>query len=194
MTTADLIHCAQQNDAAAWESIVGEHQEAVFRLAYLLLGNAAEAEDVAQDAFIRAFQALHHFDPSRPLRPWLLRIVANQAVSGRRAAARRGALAERYGREAPTISEPSPEAMALRHERREAVLAGLGHLGPDDQLVLYLRYFLDLGEAEVATVLQCARGTVKSRLHRALGRLRPLLAQAFPELARTSEGGQEVSA
>ena len=63
--------------AAAWTTLVGQQQEAVFRLAYLLLGDADEAQDVAQEAFIRAFRALHRFDPARPLRPWLLSITAN---------------------------------------------------------------------------------------------------------------------
>src|SRR5216684_2508234 len=84
------------------------------------------------------------------------------------------ALAERFEREAPVSREPSPEALALDRERRDGVLAGLARLRPDERLVLELRYFLDLGEAEMAATLGCARGTVKSRVHRALARLRPL--------------------
>ncbi|MBV9786854.1 MAG: hypothetical protein JOZ51_01680, partial [Chloroflexi bacterium] len=69
---SDLIVRAQQGDGTAWEHLVRQHQDAVFRLAYLLLGDADDADDVAQETFIRAFGALDRFDPSRPLRPWLL--------------------------------------------------------------------------------------------------------------------------
>jgi RNA polymerase sigma-70 factor (ECF subfamily) len=178
-----LIVAAQAGDLAAYETLVRRYEQLAFRVAYLVLRDAAEAEDAAQEAFVRAYRALGRFRADAPFRPWLLRIVANQAISGRRAAARRGAVAVRYEREAPADPHPSPESVVLGRERRDAVLSGLAQLSADDQMVLHLRYFLELGEAEVADALGCARGTVKSRLHRALGRLRPVLAGAFPELA-----------
>ncbi len=104
------------------------------------------------------------------------------------------AKAARYERAALAFAEPSPEVVALGRERRGAVLAGLEQLGADDRLVLHLRYFLDLAEAEVAAALGCPRGTVKSRLHRALARLRPLLATAFPELVGSAGREEEIPA
>jgi RNA polymerase sigma-70 factor (ECF subfamily) len=178
---------------AAYEELVRRYEEIAFRVAYLVVRDAAEAEDIAQEAFVRAYGALDRFRVGEPFRPWLLRIVSNQAISGQRAAARRGALAERYGQAGASESSPSPEALALQRERRDAVLAGMAQLRRDDQLVLYLRYFLDLGEGETAAALGCARGTIKSRLHRALGRLRPLLARAFPEFM-VADHGQELPA
>ncbi|HEY7064964.1 MAG TPA: RNA polymerase sigma factor [Chloroflexota bacterium] len=189
-----LIVAAQGGDLAAYETLVRRYEQVAFRVAYLVLHDAAAAEDAAQEAFVRAYRALDRFRPDEPFRPWLLRIVANQAISGRRAAERQGAVLARYEREAPGEPLPSPEAVALGRERRDAVLSGLAQLSADDQRLLHLRYFLDLGEAEVAVALGCPRGTVKSRLHRALGRLRPLLAAAFPELGPRADSGQEVPA
>jgi RNA polymerase sigma factor (sigma-70 family) len=185
---------ARRGDLSAYETLVRRYEQLAFRVAYLMLRDAAEAEDAAQEAFVRAYRALGRFRPDEPFRPWLLRIVANQAISGRRAAERRGAVAARYEREAPVAPLPSPESEVLGHERRDAVLRGLAQLSADDQRVLHLRYFLDLGEAEVADALGCARGTVKSRLHRALGRLRPVLARAFPELAPAAGREREIPA
>jgi RNA polymerase sigma factor (sigma-70 family) len=189
-----LIVAAQGGDLAAYETLVRRYEQLAFRVAYLVLRDAADAEDAAQEAFVRAYRGLGRFRADEPLRPWLLRIVANQAISGQRSAARRGAVAARYGREAPANPHPSPESVVLGHEQRDAVLSGLAQLSADDQMVLHLRYFLELGEAEVADALGCARGTVKSRLHRALGRLRPVLARAFPELAPAAGREREIPA
>jgi RNA polymerase sigma-70 factor (ECF subfamily) len=189
-----LLAAAQQGDLQAYETLVRRYEQVAFRVAYLVLRDAADAEDAAQEAFVRAHGALGRFRLGEPFRPWLLRIVANQAVSGRRAAVRRGAVAERYEREPRPNPEPSPETVALGHERRDTILAGLAELSPDDRQVLHLRYFLDLGEAEVAAALGCPRGTVKSRLHRALARLRPVLARTFPELAPGTGREREIPA
>ncbi len=191
---AGLVAAAQQGDLAAYEALVQQYEQPVYRVAFLVLRDAAEAEDAAQEAFVHAYRALGQFRVGEPLRPWLLRIVTNEAVSRQRAAGRRRALAARYERAALAFAEPSPEVVALGRERRGAVLAGLEQLGADDRLVLHLRYFLDLAEAEVAAALGCPRGTVKSRLHRALARLRPLLATAFPELVGSAGREEEIPA
>ena len=92
-----LARLARQGDAFAWERLVGEHQQPVFRLAYLLLGDPDEAQDVAQETFIRAYHALHRFDNERPLRPWLLRIAANLAYNRQRSLRRYLAALKRLG-------------------------------------------------------------------------------------------------
>ncbi|HEX2908622.1 MAG TPA: sigma factor, partial [Phototrophicaceae bacterium] len=84
MSETELIHRARRGDSAAWEVLVSSHQEAVFRLAYLLLGDASDAEDVAQETFIRAFRFLARFDETRNWRPWLLSIAANLTRNRRR--------------------------------------------------------------------------------------------------------------
>jgi RNA polymerase sigma factor (sigma-70 family) len=170
------IERAQRGDAGAYESLVRRYQDTAFRVAYLITGTAAEAEDAAQEAFVKAWGALSRFRPDAPFRPWLLRIVANEARNRRTAAGRRAALALRARERHPDgDAAPSPEAVALRAETRNALLHALQRLREDDRLVIAYRYFLDLSEAEMATALHVARGTVKSRLSRALGRLRAAL-------------------
>jgi RNA polymerase sigma factor (sigma-70 family) len=175
------IERAQAGDAGAYELLVRSYQDIAFRTAYLITGTAAEADDAAQEAFIKAWYALGHFRPDAPFRPWLLRIVANEARNRRTAAGRRVNLTLRVRERDPNgDAAPSPETVALRAEQREVLLAAMNRLRAEDRLVIAYRYFFDLSEAEMATALDCARGTVKSRLSRALGRLRDVLRTTDP--------------
>ena len=150
-----------------------EHQGIAFRTAYLITGSAADAEEAAQDGFVKAYRALGRFRRGAPFRPWVLEIVANEARNRRRSAGRRAGLALRAAEEAPSGgAAPSPEGAALAAEEREGLLAALNGLREDDRLVIGCRYFLDLSEQETAAALGVRRGTVKSRLSRALERLR----------------------
>jgi len=170
------IERAQGGDAGAYETLVRQYQDVAFRTAYLITGTTAEAEDAAQEAFVKAWYALGRFRLDAPFRPWLLRIVANEARNRRTAAGRRVNLALRVRERDPNDdAAPSPEAIALRAEQREMLLHAIDRLRAEDRLVIGYRYFFDLSEAEMATALDCARGTVKSRLSRALGRLRAAL-------------------
>jgi RNA polymerase sigma-70 factor (ECF subfamily) len=174
---AELVEQARSGAVDAYDLLVRRYQELAFRTAYLITGDAADAEEVAQDALTKAFYALDRFRAGAPFRPWLLQIVANEARNRRKSAGRRAKLALRAAEgEVPGRSEPSPEGEVLASEQRAALLAALDALRDDDRRVIAYRYFLDLSEAEMATILNCARGTVKSRLSRALGRLRGLLA------------------
>lgn len=180
MDTDSLIRLAHQGDAAAWELMVRDHQQAVFRLAYLLLRNADDAEDIAQDTFIRAFRSLHTFDPARPLRPWLLQIAANLARNRQRSLRRYLAALGRW-----LSSEPAAISGSDRSgDQWEAdqLWQAIGQLRTQDREILYLRYFLDLTEHEMSNTLQIAPGTVKSRLHRAIQRLRVVIDGGFPQL------------
>lgn len=159
------------------------YQTLAFRVAFVLLADAAEAEDAAQEAFLKAWQALPRFRAGAPLRPWLLQIVANEARNRRGAAARRGRLALRAAAIPSATDPPSPEGEALAGERRAALLAALNELRPEERLVIAHRYLFDLSEAETATALGCPRGTVKSRLSRALARLRVRLTAERDEEA-----------
>ncbi|MCG8353664.1 MAG: RNA polymerase sigma factor [Chloroflexales bacterium] len=181
MSEADLIHRARQGDEAAWETLVQVHQEPVFRLAYLLLGDADDADDAAQETFIRAFRALASFDGKRPLRPWLLRITTNLAHNRRRSVRRYLAALQRALSLAPEPVEPFCDHSAIQWEA-QALWQAVQRLGCTDQEIIYLRYFLDLSEAETARTLEIAPGTVKSRLSRALGRLRTVVDREFPAL------------
>ena len=149
------------------------YQALAFRTAYLLTGSAADAEDAAQVGFVKAWTALPRFRPGAPFRPWLLRIVANEAHNRRRATGRRAALAVRAtAAQPPDDAAPSPEGAALGRERQEELLAAVNRLDERDRDVLTCRYFLELSERETADVLGVRHGTVKSRTARALARLR----------------------
>ena len=174
----ELVERAKRGDEEAYEQIVRAHDAIAFRTAYLIVGDAAEAQDAAQQAFVNAFYALPRFRSGAPFRPWLLRIVANEARNRRRWAGRRSALVLRAGQE--DISggaAPSPEAAVLEAEQRSELLAAVNTMREDDHLVIACRFFLDLSEEETASALGWRLGTVKSRLHRALGRLRAELGE-----------------
>ena len=149
------------------------YQGIAFRTAYLVVGEAGEAEDAAQEAFVKGYYALRRFRPGAPFRPWILQIVANEARNRRRSAGRRAGLALRSAADAPSgEAAPSPEAALLTGEQRERLLEAVEQLREPDRLVIACRYFLDLSEEETAATLGWRRGTVKSRLSRALERLR----------------------
>jgi len=156
---------------------VRTHQGIALRTAYLFAGNAADAEEAAQDAFVKAYRALWRFRPGAPFRPWLLRIVANEARNRRRSAGRRAALALRAAQVPSGEAAPSPEAALLGAERREELLAALNRLPENDREAIACRYLLDLSEADTAAALGVRPGTVKSRLSRALERLREELGE-----------------
>jgi RNA polymerase sigma factor (sigma-70 family) len=170
---APLVARATRGDADAYEQLVQCHAQIAFRTAYLITRNAADAEEAAQDGFIKAYGALTRFRPDAPFRPWLLRIVANEARNRRRGAGRRAALELRAGEERLRAdAAPSPETALLAASRRAALLAAIEALPERDRLVIGCRYLLELSEAETAAALGCRPGTVKSRLSRALERLR----------------------
>lgn len=185
MSEAELIARARDGDGAAWETLTRQHQEAVFRLAYLILGDPADADDVAQEAFIRAFRALDRFDLSRALRPWLLSITANLARNRLRSFSRYLAALQRFAR-----ADPDSLAGRMDDDPGESRLLwqAVRRLGEADQEVVYLRYFSGLSEAETAETLGLPIGTVKSRTHRALERLRTVIDRDFPGLRESVLG------
>jgi RNA polymerase sigma factor (sigma-70 family) len=169
---AELVARARRGDVGAYEALVAAYQEVAFRTSYLILGDAGEAEDATQEAFVKAYRALERFREGSPFRPWLLRITANAARNRRRSAGRRLGLQLRVQSAEPRDgSEPSAESTALVAERRRELLDAVKALSADDRLVIGARYFLDLSEAEIAEMAGVARGTVKSRLARARARL-----------------------
>ena len=169
----DLIGRAKRGDTHAYEELVYAHQGIAFRTAYVIAGNAADAEEAAQDRFVKAWRALGRFREGAPFRPWLLQIVANEARNRRRSAGRRAHLALRAAAEEPSgDAAPPPEASLLSAETRETLLAAVNELPDDQRTVIALRFFVGLSEQEVADALKLPTGTVKSRSARALERLR----------------------
>lgn len=170
-----LVERSRRGDARAYEDLVRLHQAPAFRVACVLTGSPADAEEVVQDSFVKAWRAIGRFRPGAPFRPWLLGIVANEAKTSRRSAGRRQAWTARAAQEQGVTgvsSAPSAESVVLDEEERELLLEALGGLPARDRMVLELRYLLGLSEAEMAAALGIRPGTVKSRLSRALQRLR----------------------
>ncbi len=186
MDESNLIQCATQGDAAAWEPLMLAHQEPVFRLAYLFLGDPDDAEDITQETFLRAYRSLKRFDSTRPLRPWLLSIAANLAKNRHRSAARYLAALTRSFRAEPAVSL-DVEKHAAQNQDAGQLWKAVRRLNADDQQIIYLRFFLDLSTAEAAQALDVAEGTVKSRLNRAVGRLRTVIKDDFPTLSEGFE-------
>jgi len=184
---SDSVRRARGGDEQAWTELVREHQAAAFRLAYLLLGDADDAEDVTQESFVRAYRALHRFDEERPFRPWLLRIARNLARNRQRSLGRYLAAMRRLGEETTRLPLETMSGHVARAEEARTLWWAVRRLSQADQEVIYVRYFLDLPVAEAADALDVAPGTVKSRLHRALNRLRTVVERDFPMLREGRE-------
>jgi RNA polymerase sigma-70 factor (ECF subfamily) len=158
-----LVAAAQQGSGEAVEALVRRHWPAAHRAAYLIVQDAAAAEDVAQESMLAAIDALDRFDNGRPLSPWLHRIVVNNALKWLRAAPRRREVAvERAVKGEETDSGP---------EVSDHVLVALRALDVEQRAVVVLRYLLEFTPGEIALALELPRGTVNSRLRRALDRL-----------------------
>jgi RNA polymerase sigma-70 factor (ECF subfamily) len=178
-TDGELFARAQRGNQAAYEEIVQRYQQVAFRTAYVITGSAADAEDAAQEGLVKAYRALGTFRPGAEPRPWLLRIVANEARNRVRSAGRRHHLelrvAERFR---PGDAAPSPEAAAVAAEDHSWLLGLVNELSEEDRLVVSSRYLLELSGDETAAALGIPEGTVKSRLSRALTRLRRRVEEA----------------
>ena len=172
----DLIKRAQSGEVMAYEELVRRYHDVAVRTAYVISPDG-DAEDAVQEAFVKAYAALSRFRLDSPFRPWLLRIVTNEARNRRRSAGRRAGLALRAVEDRrPGDAAPSPESAVLADEARRSLLQAINGLRDEDREIIAARYFLDLSEAETAESLGLPRGTAKSRLSRALGRLREQLA------------------
>lgn len=170
-----LVRRARDGDTDAFGELVMMHQQAAFRVAHLLAGDPADAEEAAQEGFVRAWGAMHRFRDDAPFRPWLLAIVGNEARNRRRGRTRRERLLARASAVVHRGHEDSADLGVILAEVQADVRAALDALGPGERSVVACRYLLELSEAETAAALGIPAGTVKSRLHRGLGRLRATL-------------------
>lgn len=175
----ELVDLARGGDADAYVQLVERYQRLAQRVAFVVTRSAAEAEDATQEAFVKAYYALGRFRSGAPFRPWLLRIVTNEARNRVRSASRRAQLALRVERlDRPSGgAAPSPEATVASAESHRALLDAVNRMNEKDRLAISCRYFLELTERETAEVLGWPRGTVKSRLARALARLRKVMEE-----------------
>jgi RNA polymerase sigma-70 factor, ECF subfamily len=158
-----LVREAQDGSGAAMAQLYSLHWRGAYRAAYLVVHDAAAAEDIAQDGFLAAVDALDRFDRRRQFRPWLHRIVVNRALDW----ARREALRRRVDG-AESVFEPLPPPEEIGGE----MIAALRELPPEQRAVVVLRHLLEYTPGEIAAMLDLPRGTVNSRLRRGLDRLR----------------------
>jgi len=175
-----LIRRCQQGDELAIENLVRRYQNYVYRLCYLVMRNEQDAEDMTQEAFIRACRALPRFEIREGIsfEAWLYRIAINCCRSRMRRKWYQVVPWQRlgFGERLAANAEERPERVLLRDERRSQVLGAINKLGEKHRLVIILRYYADLSNEEIAVVLRIPSGTVRSRLHTARQRLRELLA------------------
>jgi RNA polymerase sigma factor (sigma-70 family) len=173
---AAAVARARTGDVDAYEILVVRYTAPAHRAA-VLLGAGPDADDVVQEAFVKAYRQLARYEGRSGFRPWLLAIVANETRNLHRSRKRRDGLVLRAAaREHPEASAPDPADTVLDGERRQRLVEQIRALDPRDREVLVCRFLLDLSEAETAETLGLPRGTVKSRTSRALARLRGRLA------------------
>jgi RNA polymerase sigma factor (sigma-70 family) len=168
----DLIQRAKNGDVAAFEALVQTHRQIALRVAFLVVGDQPEAEDVTQEAFVKAYYAMSRFRGDAPFRPWLLRIVRNEALNQRRRRGRQERLSLRLTHDPVSGgAAPSPETTVITGVERRTVLEAVNALPDRYRDVVIHRYLLGLSEVETAATLRIPAGTVKSRTARALHRL-----------------------
>ena len=163
------IKAAQSGSEEALDHLYRRHWPFAHRAAYLVVHDAAAAEDIAQEAFLAAIRSLDRFDRSRPFGPWLNRIVVNRAIDWARARALRRETVAEFERESAGTGTAASETGSSVYS--DEVIAALRGLSPDHRAVVVLRYLLDYTPGEIATALELPRGTVNSRLRRALDAL-----------------------
>ena len=184
MPDAEQVRAAvdrlRRGDIGGLETLMLHYQVRALRAAHLISRDPALAEDVVQEAFLRAYERIEQFDAARPFGPWFLRVVVNIAVKAATRQRRQVPLPwpAAGGREAPADladTRPGPVEIVEQAESARALWAALGHLSPAQRAAVVQRYYLGLGEAEAAVATGCPPGTIKWRLHAARARLRELL-------------------
>ncbi len=174
-----LLHQVAQGQLVALEQLFARHQRQVYQLALGITRNAETAEEVLQDTFYRLYSHAAELDTALPLLPWLYRVAANLSYNQSR---RRSFWSEPFHALAERLRVPTlrlPEQIAEQHELQQTVRALLDELPPNHRAVLVLHYLEDYSIPEIAEILDCPEGTVKSRLHHARKLLRAYLQRRY---------------
>jgi RNA polymerase sigma-70 factor (ECF subfamily) len=178
-TDAQVVNQVLAGDQAQYRLLVERHQRAVYNAAYRLVGHYDEAADVAQEAFIRAYQALTTFQRDKPMRPWLCRIAINIALN--RLKQQRPVLSLDDDRQSPALEVPDvssePQRNLLRAEQQRLLRHAILALPPEQRVVIELRHFQGLSYDDIGASLNLSLANVKSRLFRARKKLRQILEE-----------------
>ena len=169
-TTLEWVNAALEGNQDAFADIVYAYQDAVYNLCYRMLGERGEAEDAAQEAFLRAYLNLTRYDPARSFKTWLLSIASNYCIDRlRRRRLQWMSLDDEpvADRLALHSDDPEPEPATLSKEQSAAIQGMLNDLSPDYRAVVVLRYWYDYSYAEIADIMDTTESAVKSRLFRA---------------------------
>lgn len=164
---ADCIRQVLDGNEDAFTDIVDHYQNHVFNLCYRMLGTPQEAEDAAQESFIRAYQYIHRYDPSRPFATWLLSIAAHYCIDQQRKRRLIAIDLDEIMEFGIMDDAPDPESVVATNEQSELVQKHLAQLPMKDRMALILRYWYDFSEEEISETLDISKSAVKSRLHRA---------------------------
>ena len=175
MTEDEAIQRCQDGEREAFRLLVERHQDVVFGTAYHMTGSPALAEELAQEAFLAAWQGIRGFRLGRPFKPWLMRILVNTVLAQRRQRTVETTPIEASGGAA---DGDNPAAVVEAQVERQRLQQAINGLSPEHRQVVVLRYFAELTVPEVARASGVNEGTVKSRLHRAHRALRERLADA----------------
>ena len=204
----DAIRRCQHGDMDALESLVERYHANALRLAYLLTGDKALAEDIAQDSFLQAYRNISRFEVGRPFAPWLYRIVTNIARERLRSRRRLreialdGLLAPGEGAAGSAVGEADvvralqssaidPAVQAERAEQRDAILQALGALTHKQREAIILRYYLGCDDHACASIAGCREGAFRVRLHGALRALKHIIRQRYPWLLPTGSSSAD---
>lgn len=196
MDEGKIVQRARRGDAAAFEQLVTAYRDRVYRLALRLCGNEADADEVAQDAFLAAWRGLPNFRGESKFSTWLYQLVNHAAIDLLRREKRQVAAEDIDEVDAPD-SAPSPHHLAERNEQRQAVREAVLALPPEQRQVVVLRFMEELSYEEIGAALHLPTGTVKSRLNRAKAALREILSQkgnlfGGESAIHTEDNGKEV--
>ena len=167
MTELEMINGALTGDRNAFTGLVSTYQTAVFNLCYRMLGDAAEAEDAAQETFMRAYRSIKHYDNSRPFPTWLMSIAAHYCIDQIRKRRMKMVSVDDMGFAEPSDDTPGPESSLSRSEEQSMVRGLLDQLSPVDRAAVVMYYWDDFSYEEIGNALSLTESAVKSRLHRA---------------------------
>ncbi|MBI2433225.1 MAG: sigma-70 family RNA polymerase sigma factor [Candidatus Hydrogenedentes bacterium] len=185
MDETALLLAARKGDRTAFGALVKLYQRRAYAAAFSIVGNSEDALEIAQEAFVRAFRAMHRFDPKMPFYPWLYRIIRNICYNHLRRRSRHGEISLQEMMENgydPCDNGRTPEEHAELDDLKRSIRGAMAQLTPEHREILRLRHFLELSYAEIAECLKIPQGTVMSRLHAARKALRQVIETKEEEL------------
>ena len=188
----NIIARARRGDAGAFEQLVETYREQVYRIALRMCGNAADADEAAQEAFLAAWKGLPNFRGDSQFSTWLYQLTTHAAIDLMRREKRQIA-----AEDITEVTAPGPQQQAERRETQETVRDAILQLAPEYRQIVVLRFLEDLSYEEIGAALKLPSGTVKSRLNRAKAQLKDILSKSgnlfgSPSVIHTETQGKEA--